>query len=254
MRQWQCEKGVTPKLNPFEVHGHKPESHKSKVAHWLAHLMWVNLCIIWSLFYSLLHKSKRCGGWGEQEQAGPADWKIFFSCQQLLWEGSLCYIHTVKMRRLWKQCIKSQQQSHTRVFPHTLLLFRKKKTHQLKQLMQMLFFLDIITKFTVLMRVKYIQLVAKIFFKCFHFLFSFSHKFHFFLIKICDLQSKYLWLQARKYKKGGEIKSLYLYNHSWTHIYLPNFLSLPLISADFSGWFCFNNNYHLCSLLFFKLW
>lgn len=172
-------------------------------------------------------KAKKCGGWGEREQARPADWKIFFSCQQLLWEGSLCYIHTVKMRRLWKQCIKSQQESHTRVFPHNLST-RKKKTHQLKQLMQMLFLLDIIIKFTVLMTVNYIQLVAKFFFICFHFLFSFSWKFHFSFINICDLQSKYLCFQARKYKK----ENLYYKTFTFTitvepkYIYLISFLSL----------------------------
>lgn len=185
MRQWQWKKGLTPKLNRFEVHGHKPESHKSKVAHWLAHLIWVNLCIVWSLFYSLFHKSIEVWGLGRARESR-TNWLkdfYFFFLSAAVMRRFTVYIHTVKMRRLWKQCIKSQQESHTRAFPHTLHT-RKKKTHQLKQLMQMRFLLDIITKFTVLMTVKYIQLLAKTFLICFHFLFSFGCKFHFSFINI----------------------------------------------------------------------
>lgn len=70
-----------------------------------------------------LIKAKRCGGWGEQ--AAPTDWKIFFFfCQQLLWEGSPCCSHALKVRRLGKQCIKSQPQSHTTV-PFTLFIREK---------------------------------------------------------------------------------------------------------------------------------
>lgn len=173
MRQWQCEKGH--KLNPFEVHGHKPESQKSKVAHWLAHLIWVNLCIIWSLFYSLLHKSKEVWGLGRTGASQTSWLKDFFFLVSSRYEK----VHgAISTQSKWEDSENNASNPSNRArqeFSLTLFIPGRKKPHQLNLCRCFSCWVLSLS----LLYLKYIQLVAKIFFKCFHFLFSFSCKFHF---------------------------------------------------------------------------
>lgn len=154
MRPLQCRKGSAPRLDSLNVQGHKLESRKPEFAHWLGRLIQVNLRIIWSLFYSLPHKSEEMWGLGESEQYQLIE-RFFFFCQQLLWEGSLCCIHAVKIRLKAMHQITATEPHKS--FFHTL----HNKKIIITWLMEIFFLLDIIIKFAVLKRVKYIQLANR---------------------------------------------------------------------------------------------